>query len=58
MVAESVATNFLNGQITTQTGHTNMNLGFSEPDIRGELKILASYHLADTLYDRGFLFES
>ena len=23
---------------STQTGHTNMNLGFSEPDIRDELQ--------------------
>ena len=23
---------------STQTGHTNVNLGFSEPDIRGELQ--------------------
>jgi hypothetical protein len=26
------------GAKTTQTGHTNMNLGFSGPDIRGELQ--------------------
>jgi hypothetical protein len=23
---------------STQTSHTNMNLGFSEPDIRGDLQ--------------------
>jgi hypothetical protein len=26
------------GAKTTLTGHTNMSLGFSEPDIRGELQ--------------------